>query len=188
MAVPQTAVEWQGGRSLKPLICSENNSDAVLEIYTPSHSGVCVCVNYDGMLRALLSNFLNNLATWGRTLLGQTTMGLLCAADDKGTNFSGSWRETETDLPTLFGWRNDTTVVTLLRASEPGAAHQGGKGINWLCWFFNCFHQTGLIKRWAGSGNPGQTLGRFIIAAESQTEKQQTWPQGLRRACHTAVF
>lgn len=44
--MPQTAVEQQGGRSLKLLICSESNGDAPLQcwdLYTLSQ--LCVCVS-----------------------------------------------------------------------------------------------------------------------------------------------
>lgn len=38
----------------------------------------------------------------------------------------------ETGPPASSGAGNETTVVTWWRATEAGAARQGGRGLNWL--------------------------------------------------------
>lgn len=101
-------------------------------------------------------------------------MGLLCAAGDKGANFWGSWRETETGLPTLVGSRNHTRVAALLQASEPGAPHKGGRGIDWVCWFFFFWlSPSHRIKKGEWEAGTLTVNWSFIIAAQIKMEKQQ---------------
>lgn len=92
------------------------------------------------MLRGFLSNYLNNLTSRGGALLGWATMGVHCAASDEGATCWGGW---DGFVCLIWGgkWNHSSDL-----AAEAGAPRQGGRGINWLDWFFNCFHQTGLKK------------------------------------------
>lgn len=99
IAVWQTMLEGQGGRSLKTsnLLGEEwqwaQKASAVLGICTPFHSGVCVCVwvyQLGGLVGFLSSKYLNNLNIRGQILLTSVTSGLHCGSVYRAANYWGN--------------------------------------------------------------------------------------------------
>lgn len=86
----------QGGRSLKPLICWENNGNtplAMLGTWAPFRSTVCVSIR-EGCWEFLFSKQLNNLTILGLGLFSGKTLALHCGTVYEITS-CWKWPKTE---------------------------------------------------------------------------------------------
>lgn len=105
-------LQRQGGRSLKPLICWENNGNtpwAMLGTWAPFHCTVCVSIR-EGCWEFLLSKQLNNLTILGLGLFSSKALGLHC---DTVYEVTSCWKRPETES----GWGKWV-------ATRRGSSHQ----------------------------------------------------------------
>lgn len=117
----------QGGRSLKPLICWENNGKtplAMLGTWAPFHSTVCVSIR-EGCWEFLLSKQLNNLTILGLGLLSSEALGLHCdtvyeVAGEGQKQKMAEENESLHDAALRAEFRKNNSVVMRIRASHTG--------------------------------------------------------------------